>query len=60
MKYSDKEFLKNMIAHHNMALDMAKEALNSSENDEVKSLAKSIIKAQTTEIALMEAIIKKL
>lgn len=46
----DKEFLKQMIVHHQGAVDMAKMVLVSARHDELKSLAKNIIESQSKEI----------
>ena len=49
----DLEFIKQMIPHHEGAVVMAKEALQKSENAEIKNLAESIIKSQDAEIKKM-------
>jgi uncharacterized protein (DUF305 family) len=46
----DKEFLKQMIVHHQGAVDMAKMVLVSAKHNELKSLAKNIIESQSKEI----------
>jgi predicted outer membrane protein len=51
----DQEFLKEMIVHHQGAIDMAKAALEQSGHPELKELAKNIITAQDAEIAQMRA-----
>ena len=51
----DKEFLKQMILHHEQALDMAKYADTNANRQEVKSLATGIISAQKTEISQMKS-----
>lgn len=60
MKYSDVNWLKEMIKHHEDALMMSKMAIAHSSNDKVKSLAEKIITAQTAEITLMKGYIKDL
>lgn len=50
----DLEFIKQMIPHHEGAIAMAKEALQSSMKDEIKTLAGAIIKAQEAEITQMK------
>ncbi|MFA6136339.1 MAG: DUF305 domain-containing protein [Candidatus Paceibacterota bacterium] len=52
-KLFDKEFIEQMIPHHQMAVMMANMALNSSDRSEIKQLAKNIISAQTKEIESM-------
>ncbi|MGB7209751.1 MAG: DUF305 domain-containing protein [Pyrinomonadaceae bacterium] len=49
----DLEFIKQMVPHHEGAVVMAKEALQKSENAEIKNLAKSIINSQDVEIKKM-------
>jgi uncharacterized protein (DUF305 family) len=49
----DLEFIKQMISHHEGAVVMAKEALQKSENAEIKILAESIINSQDAEIKKM-------
>jgi uncharacterized protein (DUF305 family) len=46
----DKEFIEQMIPHHQMAIMMANMLLNSTERKEMETLAQNIIKAQTKEI----------
>jgi uncharacterized protein (DUF305 family) len=49
----DLEFIKQMIPHHEGAVVMAKEALQKSENAEIKNLTESIINSQDAEIKKM-------
>ena len=49
----DLEFIKQMIPHHEGAVSMAKEALQKSENPEIKELAESIVRSQDMEIKKM-------
>lgn len=51
----DKAFVSEMIDHHQGAIDMAKLAEKNAKHDEVKSLAKDIITAQTSEITKMKS-----
>lgn len=51
----DKAFVSEMIDHHQGAIDMAKLAEKNAKHDEVKSLAKDIIAAQTSEITKMKS-----
>ncbi len=49
----DKEFIEQMIPHHQMAVMMAQMLLNSTNRPEMKQLAENIISAQTKEINQM-------
>lgn len=51
----DKEFIANMIVHHQGAIDMAEEAKVSAKHQEIKTLADAIIIAQTKEITEMKS-----
>jgi uncharacterized protein (DUF305 family) len=50
----DKAFTEMMIAHHEGAVDMAKLIPTRAKHEEVKTLGKAIIAAQTKEIAEMK------
>jgi len=50
----DLRFMNAMIAHHQGALDMAKDALQKSQRPEVKKLAQEIIDSQQAEIDQMQ------
>ena len=52
--YSDLEYLRLMIIHHQDALDMAERALNDSKNQFVLTLSENIIKTQSAEITEMK------
>jgi uncharacterized protein (DUF305 family) len=54
----DQAFLKEMIVHHQGAVEMAKAALQSAGHQEIKDMAVNIISAQTSEIAQMKAWLK--
>lgn len=50
----DKEFLSEMIVHHQGALEMAKAVLATSKRPELIKLANDVISAQTKEIDMMK------
>lgn len=50
----DGVFLREMIVHHEGAVDMARMVLTRSNNETLKSFAQQIIGAQTTEIEQMK------
>lgn len=50
----DKEFLAEMIVHHQGAVEMAQAALKNAKHQEVKDLANGIITAQNKEIGMMK------
>lgn len=50
----DETFLKDMIVHHEGAVDMAEAVLRSGKHEELKQMAGNIISAQTAEIAQMK------
>ncbi len=49
----DRLFLETMIHHHQMAVDMSKEARTKAEHAEIKDIARKTIAKQTAEIAEM-------
>lgn len=49
----DREFLIQMIIHHEGGIEMAKMALEKSTNEEIRTLAQSIIDSQSAEIEQM-------
>ncbi len=51
----DRNFIANMIAHHQGAVDMAKLAQKNTKHQELKSMANDIISAQEGEISKMES-----
>lgn len=53
---SDKQFIKGMIPHHSMAITMAKNILEKTNNDDIKILAKNIIETQEKEIMKMKSL----
>jgi uncharacterized protein (DUF305 family) len=50
----DKAFIASMIAHHEGAVEMAKQSAANAKHDEIKSLSKAIIAAQEKEITDMK------
>jgi len=50
----DVQFLHDMMAHHEGAIEMSKEALDKGKRPEIKQLAQKIIKAQEAEIEKMK------
>ncbi len=50
----DKAFIEMMIVHHEGAVDMANLASTRAKHDEIKTLSKGIISAQTDEISKMQ------
>ena len=54
----DKNFLENMIPHHQSAVDMAKLALTKALRPELKTFAQGVIDVQTKEIAQYETMLK--
>ena len=57
---ADQMFLRMMIPHHRLALEMAEDALINAEHAELKRLAQEIIDGQSTEIIEMEGYLKEL
>ncbi len=60
IKINEREYLKEMIEHHSMALVTSSKILEKTNNQDVKKLAENIIKSQSQEINLMNQLIKKL
>lgn len=55
----DREFVEQMIPHHQMAVMMATMLRNSTQRTEMKNLAEDIIEAQQKEISLMKKWLKE-
>jgi uncharacterized protein (DUF305 family) len=55
---ADADFIKNMIPHHQMAVDMAEMELKNGKDAESRAMAQKILDAQRKEIADMEAWLK--
>ena len=51
----DRLFLEEMIAHHQGAIDMAKQAQKNAQHEDLKTLANDILTAQSKEIDMMQA-----
>ena len=56
---ADKDFAQEMIVHHEMAVDMAKDVLAKGKDAEIKQLAENVIAAQTKEIEFLRAWLAK-
>jgi uncharacterized protein (DUF305 family) len=57
---TDEMFLRMMIPHHQMAVDMSEKALDKAERPELKDLACKIRDEQKAEIELMEGYLEKI
>ena len=57
---TDVMFLRMMIPHHQLAIDMSEQALNNAEHPELKELAQQIIDEQSAEIELMEGYLERI
>ncbi len=51
---ADIDFVEGMIPHHQGAIDMAKVVLEKGKDPEIKKLAEGIVKAQESEISMMQ------
>jgi len=56
---TDKEYLKEMIEHHSMAILTSKEILKKTHNNDVKMLASNIVNTQNNEINYMNNLLDK-
>ncbi|MBA2277297.1 MAG: DUF305 domain-containing protein [Chloroflexia bacterium] len=54
----DRMFLRMMIPHHQLAIDMAQDALATAQHQELKDLAAEIIADQSAEITEMEGYLR--
>lgn len=54
----DKDYLKEMIEHHSMAILTSDEILQKTNSERVKKLAETILKTQEKEIEYMKQLIK--
>jgi len=55
---ADTQYIKNMIVHHEGAVQMAQQALGFTQRAEIKEMANAIVKTQTTEIVLLKSWLK--
>jgi hypothetical protein len=56
---NSKNYLKEMIEHHSMALLTSNEIVNKTKDEDVKKLANNIIETQTKEIKEMDLLLNK-
>ena len=59
MKLDDEMYLKHMIPHHQVAIDMSKKLLKNTKNDFMIYLAYRIIRSQSSEIVMLSDLLKK-
>lgn len=59
MKLTDKSYIKHMIPHHQVAVDMSKKLLKNTNNDFMIHLAYRIIRSQESEIILLNDLLDK-
>ncbi len=55
-QYDDSRFLDMMAAHHQMAIDQAKMALEHADHEELRTMARGIVDTQTAEIEEIRSI----
>jgi len=55
---ADRMFLRMMIPHHQLAIDMAQDALVNAQHEELKQLSRAIISGQSAEITEMAGYLK--
>lgn len=55
----DVDFVRNMIPHHQSAVEMAKVVLQHSKEPETRKLAEDVVRTQEAEIAQMRAFLKR-
>ena len=55
---ADADFIRSMIPHHQMALDMAEKELKNGKDDEARDMAQKTIDAQKREISNMQTWLK--
>jgi uncharacterized protein (DUF305 family) len=59
MKLDEKMYIKHMIPHHQVAVDMSKKLLKNTKNDFMIYLAYRIIRSQQAEITLLNNLLNK-
>ena len=59
MKLDNEMYIKHMIPHHQVAIDMSKKLLKNTKNDFMIHLAYRIIRSQSNEIVLLSDLLKK-
>lgn len=59
MKINDEMYIKHMIPHHQVAVDMSKKLLKNTKNDFMINLAYRIIRSQQEEIILLNDLLNK-
>ena len=59
MKLDEKIYIKHMIPHHQVAVDMSKKLLKNTKNDFMIYLAYRIIRSQQAEITLLDNLLNK-
>lgn len=59
IQLNDSVYIKHMIPHHQVAIDMSKKLLNNTENDFMIYLAYRIIRSQSNEIILLSDLLDK-
>jgi uncharacterized protein (DUF305 family) len=57
---TDAMFLRMMIPHHQLAIDMSEQALEEANHPELKELAQKIIEEQSAEIELMQGYLEEI
>jgi uncharacterized protein (DUF305 family) len=55
-QYDDSRFLDMMAAHHQMAIDQAKMAIERADHEELRTMARGIVDTQTAEIEAIQSI----
>ncbi len=56
--HADRMFLRMMVPHHQLAVEMGQDALENAEHEELKGLARVIVDEQSAEIKQMEGYLK--